>query len=57
MFPQSAPDVRFFVAVVDRMRETTRDVRWTPSFAVYRGGKRVDFFSGERAQVSGTGDD
>ena len=46
----AAPDLQCYVANVDHMLETTRDIYSTPTFAVYRGQQRIDLFLGNRAQ-------
>ena len=48
--PQAAPDIKYYVAMVDYMKQTSRDIRMTPTFCIYKGTKKVDQFVGDHPQ-------
>lgn len=44
------PRLKYAVAQVDCMHEATRGITYTPTFAVYKRGRKVDQFFGANAQ-------
>ncbi|PRW58311.1 Thioredoxin-like 3-3 [Chlorella sorokiniana] len=44
------PQLKYAVAQVDYMHEETRGITYTPTFAVYKKGRKVDQFFGANEQ-------
>eukprot|EP00775_Hariotina_reticulata_P013217 gene13217-13348_t len=56
MFPQfyqlskKYPQHKYAVAQVETMQQTVSSIRYTPTFAIYRNGKKVDEVIGKEPQ-------
>ncbi|EIE23752.1 hypothetical protein COCSUDRAFT_63276 [Coccomyxa subellipsoidea C-169] len=44
------PEHKYVVAQVDSMKDALQGIRYTPTFAVYRKGRKVDQFFGPSPQ-------